>query len=466
MTCNHPLPSEILFFKIILYTTLQHGKLKIPNKFTREHGANLSNPLFLKLPDGIEWKVYWTKDDGGGIWFQKGWKEFAAYYSLNQGHLLLFKYQETCHLEVHIFDQSTLEISYPSHPTQNENDNIDHISNKPVQVLDEVTSIQKTKLKSTISCPKPQSQKTGSSGVVGQSSNLLQHVQIKGEQSQFTNFARSSDKEVTPSHKTKLKSIIPGPQPQDMGGATESQKVERLISKATNRAATSESKGPSFMVVLQPSYAYGYSMIIPTAFAKKYLKEKPRDDILLRNLDGRTWLISFRLGRFRKGWKTFVSDNHLNAGDVCLFELTKSGGHCFQVSFIRLSQETQSPGDGDPGRIPDSKCISALPIKAMQEARKFTSENPFFRVIIKANCNRDFRPRVPVAFVRKHLGEKQIVMLQFLKKSWHVNIIGDVRTKLSKGWTKFAIESKLRQGDVCIFELIDKANALNKEFEA
>jgi len=76
----------------------------IPNKFTKIYGGNLSNPVFLKAPDGIKWKVYWTKDDGGRIWLNKGWKEFATHYSLRYGHMVMFKYKETHNLDVMIFE--------------------------------------------------------------------------------------------------------------------------------------------------------------------------------------------------------------------------------------------------------------------------------------------------------------------------------------------------------------------------
>ncbi|KAL2604950.1 hypothetical protein AAZV13_09G095200 [Glycine max] len=199
---KHPLPSEILFFKIISEASLQDGKL-IPNKFTREYGVNLSNPVFLKPPDGIEWKIFWTKHDGD-IWFQKGWKEFATYYSLSHKYLVLFKYQETSHLEVHIFDQSALEVDYPFCGIKIEHENLDHVSNDSVEVsddsievLDELTPSQKkTRLKST-SCSRPRKKlNTGPSEVFEESSNLPQHVQIKGEQSQGTNLGMSSDKQV------------------------------------------------------------------------------------------------------------------------------------------------------------------------------------------------------------------------------------------------------------------------------
>ena len=72
---------------------------------------------------------------------------------------------------------------------------------------------------------------------------------------------------------------------------------------------------------------------------KKYLKElEGKHDVILRVLDGRTWHVTLKDGKFYKGWKDFASDNRLNVGDVCIFELTESQGLCFKVSIIPISQ--------------------------------------------------------------------------------------------------------------------------------
>lgn len=114
----------------------------------------MSNPIFLKLPDGTEWKICHSKLDGD-IWFQDGWKDFATYYSLDHGHVMVFEYKDTSHFGVHIFDKSSLEIEYPSHGSQDEQHNPDQIHDDLVETLDGITPCKKTKLKSPISCPQP-----------------------------------------------------------------------------------------------------------------------------------------------------------------------------------------------------------------------------------------------------------------------------------------------------------------------
>lgn len=64
--------------------------------------------------------------------------------------------------------------------------------------------------------------------------------------------------------------------------------------------------------------------------------------------------------------------------------------------------------------------------------------------------------RVPLDFVEKYFHKKQVVTLQFGNKSWRVNRVGAVPTKLSQGWSSFAKECKLQPGNVCAFELINE----------
>ncbi|MED6107559.1 hypothetical protein PIB30_015090 [Stylosanthes scabra] len=129
----------IRFFKIILKTNLK--RLKLPNKIARKYGGGLSNPVFLKPPDGTRWKVCLTKKNHQ-VWFEKGWKEFTQHYSLDHGCLVLFKYEGTTsppsssHFDVIIIDNSDLEIDYPSNNGKDNSDDDDS-----VQILKETKNV-------------------------------------------------------------------------------------------------------------------------------------------------------------------------------------------------------------------------------------------------------------------------------------------------------------------------------------
>ncbi|XP_061336825.1 B3 domain-containing transcription factor VRN1-like [Gastrolobium bilobum] len=310
---------------------------KIPNNFIRKYGGDMSNPMFLKPPDGTEWEVFWTKHDGV-TWLQRGWIAFATYYSLDHGHLVLFEYKQTCNFEVHIFDKSTLEIDYPLHVPQDAQDNLDQMSDDDsIKILDEIPPCHKTREKSPMSSPQPRKKsRTDTSGDVMRRSteqNLPQQVQTEG-----TNFEKS-----------KFASV-----------------------------------------------------------------KKESDESVQR--EGINWLDSQRVVDVEN--KTVV---------------TRKGEKATHCPFTN---------------------------EALKEANKFASENPFFTFNIKAGL----RPHVPRAFIREYLNNKrQIVKLQFGKKLWPVKLLcyrHNSSAMFSSGWSQFARESELLGGDVCVFELINREDAV------
>lgn len=84
----------------------------IPEKFVRKYGEEVQGRVLLKAPAAPPWSVdVQRKEDK--VWMQKGWPEFAKFYSLCFGHSILFEYQGNCNFKVVIFDTSATEIDYP-----------------------------------------------------------------------------------------------------------------------------------------------------------------------------------------------------------------------------------------------------------------------------------------------------------------------------------------------------------------
>ncbi|XP_050105018.1 B3 domain-containing transcription factor VRN1-like [Malus sylvestris] len=96
---------------------------------------------------------------------------------------------------------------------------------------------------------------------------------------------------------------------------------------------------------------------------------------------------------------------------------------------------------------------------AFEAANKFVSSNPFFRVTHGLGSSRVLR--IPTSF-SKHFIEKkkQIVTLGVDDRMWHVSLTVHWHNalKLSSGWAAFAEGNCLTEGDVCIFELLDRNN--------
>ncbi|KAK7407638.1 hypothetical protein VNO78_09612 [Psophocarpus tetragonolobus] len=462
---EHPSLTSIRFFKIILRTRLADGILKLPRNFTRKYGDEMSNPLFLKPPDGSEWKIHLTKHDGE-IWFQKGWKEFAMYYSLDHGHLLFFEYKRTSHFDVLIFDNSAVEIDYPYPSPPDVKDNPVLIGDDDsVETLDQQFSSKNTRVKTTVTSP-PLFKKMKNSITTNferslSGVNLHQYEQTRSTCYQGANLMKQKLEEDEGEDNFQYKC----------------PKVEPLTSTALNEATTFSSEHPSFMLVMKPSFIKGDYLEIPPQFSDKYLK-RTHAVILLEILDGRRWPVICSAPRITGGWHNFVSENNLNVGNVCVFEMIhKIQGLAFKVSIFRDAQELSSPisqGGRPSQRFSQSEShfkSQILTSRDLIEATKFTSENAFFMVILtdeKENIVR--RPVVPINFVREYLvnmSHQNVMMMQFRKKLWPVKLSftennrGTItRCSFSAGWHLFSRKNKLQPGDVCIFELINKEDAI------
>ncbi|RHN78212.1 putative transcription factor B3-Domain family [Medicago truncatula] len=300
----------------------------IPKGFTRDHMSDMLNPVFLKTPDGKKWEMCTTKINGD-IWFQKGWKEFATYYSLDHGHMVLFQYEENSHFVVHIFSKSTLEIEYPFHGNQHEQNNFDQQSSDEdsIEILDKSPSCKKkTRPKSPIMCPQP-------------------HKKLRSDSSEGV--GTSSRFQNLPKHHVQSS--------EDTGASAEFRKVKHELEQEQyqeqeqlNRVRSFKSNNPSFRITMKSSHIYSHSLYVPSQFANNHMK-KEQSDILLQLLDGRVWDAKYCSAKINGGWKKFAVHNKLKIGDVCIFELTKSQYLTLKVIIFRLEEDPHSPSpQGNP----------------------------------------------------------------------------------------------------------------------
>ncbi|BFG38997.1 hypothetical protein CerSpe_252710 [Prunus speciosa] len=96
------------FFKIVLSKEV----LKFPESVVTKYGDCLGDTVFLKVPNSAVWPVGLIKRNGQ-VWLQQGWSNFADFYSLAFGYVLLFSYEGLhSHFQVRIFMTSPLEIDY------------------------------------------------------------------------------------------------------------------------------------------------------------------------------------------------------------------------------------------------------------------------------------------------------------------------------------------------------------------
>ncbi|KAH7520550.1 hypothetical protein FEM48_Zijuj08G0155800 [Ziziphus jujuba var. spinosa] len=268
------------FIVVVRESTLQDGKLNIPEKFVSRNGIRLKELIVLKVGNsGRYWEMKLEKEDDGKVWLCQGWKDFEDHYSIQHGNFLLFKYQGNYNFKVIIFNKTATEIAYPTksksyRPTANDHDETDSDSGS-VQILD---------------VPNTKKAKPTKGGKIKSTKRFKHAVDM------------DTDQKAT----------------------------------AIQRAEVFKSKNPFFWISLPTTYVVQRYMNIPKKFFENHLGDKSTN-VILKNSKGGTWLVQYvfkivkkkPIGKFCTGWNKFVRDNNVQVGDVCHFELIK--GH--QISF-------------------------------------------------------------------------------------------------------------------------------------
>ncbi|GMJ06849.1 REPRODUCTIVE MERISTEM 39, REDUCED VERNALIZATION RESPONSE 1 [Hibiscus trionum] len=322
------------FHKLILSTTLQDKKLRIPDNFVKKFRDELSVAAILSVRDGHVWRVGVRKADNK-VWFQEGWQEFVERYYIRVGYYLVFRYEGNSCFSVSIFNLCNSEINNQSN----------HGKQYPFEELED---------DECISPPAPQNLFAGSKlGTCVNWSGEIDSCASKGTNSQSFRGAQleKSNKPVKKKQKfdhTEQDSSVGLEDDADMqfrlykGASARTRTVtteER--EKAINTAKLFEPTNPFCRVVLRPSYLYrGCIMYLPSSFAKKYLSGLS-GFIKLQLPDGRQWSVQclYRGGKakFSRGWYEFISDNNLEEGDVCIFELLQSREFVLKVTIFRVT---------------------------------------------------------------------------------------------------------------------------------
>ncbi|KAK4849145.1 hypothetical protein QYF36_021390 [Acer negundo] len=101
--------------------------------------------------------------------------------------------------------------------------------------------------------------------------------------------------------------------------------------------------------------------------------------------------------------------------------------------------------------------------RVIEAAKAFVPANPFCSVVlqptyVKTKCCLMF---LPSCFSAKHLkGISGFIKLQLTYgKQWPVHCVyRGGRAKLGRGWSEFMLENDLREGDVCVFELLGSSD--------
>ncbi|XP_074335333.1 B3 domain-containing transcription factor VRN1-like isoform X3 [Apium graveolens] len=328
------------FFKIILTDVGSHNKLLFPKKFVTIFGKNLKDSVSLTTPSGSQWLVE-LKRHKGEVWLQNGWPEFAKFYSICFGYLLVFKYNGDSNFRVSIFEPSALEIDYPvnfvkSTPEKKRVLEIDDFSSS--ESSDNVLRPCKktrTKAPSSKASSKPRQEKEKTGNEVAKYRALALANAFQSKNPFFI-------------HVMKESHLVGGGWPNVViihraANDANDAEIEKLPRSEVDKARVLESvkafkpKHPNFTVEVKYSYLYGGSITVPVDFISRHIT-KDSCKVNLKLPDGEVWkvkcYINKKCAKFSAGWKNFAKENNLAVGDICGFELVKE--RLFRVVIFRV----------------------------------------------------------------------------------------------------------------------------------
>ncbi|KAJ4965908.1 hypothetical protein NE237_017757 [Protea cynaroides] len=446
------------FFKVILQRSIFAGKLEIPVEFVRKFGEELHDVAVLKVPGGGEWFIE-LKNIDGAVWFHNCWQGFLEHYNISAGHFLVFRYDGNSHFFVLIFNETACEIEYPPNVNPPGESNLQNKGLMPGSEERRAGVLFSLRKRPATTCEVELTSKT---------SRLSRKKKKKNkDQREMEELPHRCElNQVKKERSTEGEDIFC----VEHIGLSLSERTRRPTTtedreKAKRLAQMLKTKKPSFMVMMKPSYLCK-GLNVPLVFAREHFTEGAHN-VTLQLREGRTWSVQFYFNYKIKallsgGWKTFVQENMLEDGDCCVFELLKVEEIEFKVSIFRVVEKVVQPGCYVKARRKKRKMIEN---KATQEARNFKSGNPFFEVYMYPSYAQGSYMIMRHSFFKRHLTDnlQRVVLQDADGRKWPIRcIINHDNCRFGSGWAKFAKKNNIKEGDVCVFELIKRNETLLK----
>ncbi|XP_065872610.1 B3 domain-containing transcription factor VRN1-like [Euphorbia lathyris] len=245
-----------------------------------------------------------------------------------------------------------------------------------------------------------------------------------------------------------------------------------------------------FKAIVQDTIRDG-RLAIPKKFVKMY-GDCLCSRTVLKVADGTIWKMELSKpenGKYEawleKGWKEFSEHYSLKHGYLLLFKYEDRSNFLvliFDTTLLEIDyprKPNSSPNlKQNPSQLngfieiedSDSENLELEGIsnewkgrrisQALEVANKFSSINPWFKVVLKSYKGQLFSVCVPFGFVKEHIGwnlETVILKMEGSKRCWptKLNVYRQNYTaRLSIGWSAFMRDNCLKMRDVCVFELV------------
>ncbi|WOK99615.1 B3 domain-containing protein [Canna indica] len=299
---------KIHFAKLMTGTDFTRH-MSVPKKFMEQFKHKIPKIVELKDPSGTVWSVRIKKKATDHFLLEYGWKYFARAHHLEENDILYFKSNSNFGFDVLIFDASGCEkvsskirkaiegrerrdksFETISIPEDDESYETDFSSDSDAEVLrtSPVTNFKATKNQQTHSPKK-------------RSSADKPHSEVDNSMLSYINHFSSTKLCLTSAGIKRLEKYVRAVKPGN----------------------------PFFVALIQMSnVSYRCFLTIPKKFAEEHLPRTSQKMILRVPAHKRKWTVSYLVQKtavvLKSKWKSFVRDNNLEEGDICLFELEKN----------------------------------------------------------------------------------------------------------------------------------------------
>ncbi|KAL0422000.1 UNVERIFIED_CONTAM: B3 domain-containing protein REM9 [Sesamum latifolium] len=220
-----------------------------------------------------------------------------------------------------------------------------------------------------------------------------------------------------------------------------------------------------FFKVMMPGFLQ--KLNLPPAFCKKLKGEdSDRDRAVVRSCKG-TWKMNVcrnpqGLMSFKDGWPEFVDAHELSVGDFVVFEhiadlhfnaFVFDLNGCEKEFVVEFQHEEAAEAVRPNCRKTNTK---------RKPADKEAVQNPYFILTMKPHHAHKFtRIAIPASFRRSNnlKAFSSLILTDPRNREWAIKLSvdrsgGQFRTRMKGGgWHRFYASNKLKEGDVCVFEL-------------
>ncbi|XP_047310080.1 B3 domain-containing protein At3g17010-like [Impatiens glandulifera] len=216
----------------------------------------------------------------------------------------------------------------------------------------------------------------------------------------------------------------------------------------------------SFFKIILPGQTKFDTMRIPRNFTNNFAKNLPQN-ATLRGPYGKICPVKLRKDhedyvKIVDGWELFYEDSRFEGGEFTVF--TYDGNSHFEVRVFEMSGiERMGQFHGECSNINNNK-VQVIDDAVMLE--KAGIKPPYFvKRLLSYHFNKFFILNLSNCLAMEHLPSEKatVVLLNKEGRSWDVTYIPrKIRSTFSRGWVHFMNDNGLKEGDLCVFEILSQ----------